>query len=371
MRAPWLPLALVLAAAASSPAQEQPRPQPAQEKAPKRPDTEAGLRWLAGKQGLDGSWGERDKLALTGMSGLALLASGSTPQRGPYSENIRRALMFVLACQKADGRAFQHPSSGYSAIHNHGYALLFVTQAYGEGGPLDEQLRYAIQQGIKATVASQFTGPEERRDGGFGYFLYRTKGQDKHPNMWKDDEASTTISQVQALRGARNAGFAVPEKSIERAERYIANCAHKPTGGFVYSYGNYRVSFVEGSNRPTFAITAASTAVLHALGTYQGPLVEGGLRYMESFIPPTKRKTPFYYYAHYYAAQVMHMAGGARGKRWLNAILEELAERQRSGGSWGADPEDSLAQGDSEVLNTAWALQVALIERSYLPLHER
>ena len=90
------------------------------------PDVAAGLRWLAAQQERDGSWGTRDKLALTGMAGLALLASGSTPQRGPYAHEIRSAIRFVLGCQGTDqdprGWAFAHPTSGYSAIHNHGYA---------------------------------------------------------------------------------------------------------------------------------------------------------------------------------------------------------------------------------------------------------
>ncbi|MBX3468321.1 MAG: hypothetical protein KF878_15730 [Planctomycetes bacterium] len=329
-----------------------------------RPDVGAGLAWLAARQGADGSWGQKDKLALTGMSGLALLASGSTPTRGPYARHITRALQFVMSTQQ-DGRAFRHESSGYSAIHNHGYALLFVTQAYGEGGPLDDAMRRAIEGGLQAAVQSQ------RTNGGFSYYLYDVQDP-RWKDMWRVDEASTTVALIQAMRGARNAGFTVERDALNRAARYIADSQHAETGGFVYSIGGgVRVSFIEGSNRPTFAITAAATAVLHALGTYEGPVVERGIAYMEAFIPPSRKKVPFFYYAHYYAAQVMHLVGGPRGERWMEAIRKELAERQRPDGRWPADPEDSLAQGDSELLNTAWALQVCLIERAMLPIHER
>jgi hypothetical protein len=327
-------------------------------------DVPAALKWLAGKQAADGSWGGRDKLALTGMSGLALLAAGSTPTRGPFAPNVSRAIQFVLACQR-DGKAFTHPSSGYSAIHNHGYALLFLTQAYGEGGPLDDRVRVAIQQGVLASVESQ------KPNGGFSYFLY-DRVLKEHENMWREDEASTTISQIQALRGARNAGFQIDRDALDRAAKYVAQSQHKDTGGFVYSTANGgRVSFVEGSDRPTFAITAAATAVLHALGTYEGPTVERGIAYLEAWIPPARKKVPFFYYAHYYAAQVMHLLGGPRGERWMKAVLADLTGRQRPEGNWPADPEDSLATGDSEVLNTAWALQVVQIEAGALPIHER
>lgn len=365
-----LVLALLVACPLTLRAQERPAKGGSEaSKTAKQPKIPGALKWLAGRQGADGAWGHKDKLALTGMSGLALLASGSTPKQGPYAQNIRRAIRFVISCQKGDGRAFKHASSGYSAIHNHGYALLFLTQCYGEAGALDDKLAYAIQQGVKATVQSQFQ--KGRSDGGFGYFLYRKEGISRHPNMWRVDEASTTVSQIQALRGARNAGFTVPRKALQRAGDYLARCVHKKTGGFVYSYGNYRVSIDDGGNRPTFAITAAGAAVLHALGRYRGTLVERGITYMEAFLPPTKRRTPFYYYGHYYAAQVMHMRGGARGKRWLTAIRGELAERQRENGQWGPDAKDTLEASDSAVLNTAWALQVCLIDRGFLPLHER
>ena len=68
----------------------------------KQPRIKAGLRWLADRQGADGAWGNKDKLALTGMSGLALLASGSTPQKyfarepnSACSSSARRALLIV------------------------------------------------------------------------------------------------------------------------------------------------------------------------------------------------------------------------------------------------------------------------------------
>lgn len=352
---PLLGLALV-AWAAVSPA--------ARAEEPARPGVQAGLRWLVAQQAPDGSFGKHNKLALTGMSGLALLASGSTPRRGQYAPAIARALEFVLSCQKE--RAFVHASSGYSAIHNHGYALLFVTQCYGEAGPLDARLETAIRRAVQATVGSQF------KNGGFSYFLWRQVVHE-HRDMWRDDEASTTVSQIQALRGARDAGFYVQFGALERAAKYIAESQHQPTGGFVYSIGSTprRISFEEGSDVPTFAITAAASAVLHALGTYEGPVVERGLQYVEGFLPPTRRRLPFFYYGHYYAAQVMHMLGGPRGERWMNAVLAELTQRQHRDGYWPTDPQDSLDAGDSKILNTAWALQVAQIDRCMLPIHER
>jgi hypothetical protein len=358
-----LPALALCALTPGARAQDGTRPQVAREG--ERPDVARGLRWLADKQAQDGSWGQKNNLALTGMCGLSLLASGSTPRRGPYAEAVSRAVEFVLSCQPQ--QAFVHKSSGYSAVHNHGYAMVFLTQCLGEAGPLEPKIDAALRKGINATVRAQFP------NGGFGYFLQPGKIPDRHTDMWRDDEASTTISQIQALRGARDAGFFVGMGALEMAGKYIADSQHGPTGGFVYSIGSKppRISFEEGSDVPTFAITAASSAVLHALGTYEGPVVERGVRYIEGFMPPTRSRVPFFFYGHYYAAQVMHLVGGPRGDRWMRAVLKELATRQQADGGWASDPQDSLSQDDSRILNTAWALQVAQIDGSLLPLHER
>jgi len=190
--------------------------------------------------------------------------------------------------------------------------------------------------------------------------------------MWPFDEASTTISQIQALRGARDAGFAVDVEVIHRATDYIARCYHQETGGFVYSIGvtpPHISSYDDG--RPTFAISAASMAVLHSIGKYEGLSKERSLSYLESFHPAGRSKPPFFYFGHYYAAQVMHFVGGKKGKSWLQAITGVLTSSQRPGGYWPPDPTDTLDRNDSQILSTAWALQIVLIHQGVLPLHER
>jgi hypothetical protein len=51
------------------------------------------LVWLAKSQHADGSFGVstyRGNIAVTSLAGLAFMASGSTPGRGPYGPQIKR-----------------------------------------------------------------------------------------------------------------------------------------------------------------------------------------------------------------------------------------------------------------------------------------
>ncbi len=326
------------------------------------PDVAAALGWLAKQQQISGGFGRDDQLALTGMAGLAFLASGSTPEHGPYAKQVRDAVGFILRTQRRDG-AFVHPSSGYSAIHNHGFATLFLAEVYGEGtDDLDERLGQAVRRALEPLGGSQ------HGNGGYGYFLY--KKPPPRNVMWEADEASTTIAVLQAMRSARNAGVEVDRRVLRKAADYIARSQHQATGGFVYSIGSYRVNAEEGGTVPSFAVSAACTAVLHALGRYEGKASEQAVRFLERFTVEAKGEA-FWYYGHYYAAQVMHMEGGESGQRWVDGILAALVERQRADGGWPADATDTLHATNSRILNTAFAIQVALIRASSLPIHER
>lgn len=311
-----------------------------------------------------GCWGKSDRLAITSMATLSLLSTGSTPRRGPYAENIMRAVRYVLAQQRPRGHFFDDNGTGYSQIHNHGYALLLLTQVFGEcGRELDQRIARAIPRAIRASLLSQHP------NGGFGYFLYRRPPPGN--SMMTEDEASTTISQIQALRGARNAGFSIPSRMLRKAETYIFRSQHKKTGGFLYSLKLGKISFQEGSDTPTFAITAASACVLNSLGTYRGDNLQRALDYIQKFRAPTKEDVHFFYYGHFYAAQVMHQIGGVKGAKWREAILTELLKRQKRNGAFIRGSDSHVPGTDGTLLNTSWAVQIMTLDDGVLPIYER
>ena len=84
----------------------------------------AALKWLADNQDADGRWnprthgagketnvlgrdrqnaGSRADSAMTGLALLAFLASGHTHLDGPYRDDVRRGLEYLMRTQAADG----------------------------------------------------------------------------------------------------------------------------------------------------------------------------------------------------------------------------------------------------------------------------
>src|SRR5207248_3137723 len=71
------------------------------------------------------------------------------------------------------------------------------------------------------------------------------------------DEGSVTITQLQGLRAARNAGIPVPKETITRAMEYLEACT-TTKGGVIYSYAGSGGAAAAGQERPP--ITAAAVA---------------------------------------------------------------------------------------------------------------
>src|SRR5262249_59721658 len=111
-----------------------------------------------------------------------------------------------------------------SYMHGHGYATMFLACAAGEEEDKEqrEKLEKAVQKAVdficKAQTSRKHRKPEgkEVEIGGWGY----TSATDNN----NFDEGSVTITQLQALRAARNAGIAVPKANIDRATNYLEAC---------------------------------------------------------------------------------------------------------------------------------------------------
>jgi hypothetical protein len=305
---------------------------------------ERGTAWLVAAQGRDGSWrsgGETGSfpVAMTALAGTALLAGGSTPTRGPYYREVRRATTFLLRSVEPDGlitSAFEDARSMYG----HGFATLFLAQVYGmeEDRERRAEIRRALEGAVELIARSQSVA---------GGWLYQPTSN--------GDEGSVTVTQMQALRACRNVGITVPRETVERAVDYVRRSANRD-GSIRYSISS------AGGGRP--AITAAAVAVLYNAGRYDDPLAEKALQYAQRTLSVSQGDA-HYFYAHYYLAQALYQRGGDEWTSYYERIAGRLLQLQnKESGAW---------QGDNvgEVYGTALSLTILQLPLAQVPIYLR
>ncbi|MBL9122689.1 MAG: hypothetical protein JNG90_03590, partial [Planctomycetaceae bacterium] len=163
-----------------------------------------GLEWMANTQSRLGHWTANNgqyPTAMTALAAMAMLAEGSTATQGKYAENIRRAIDYLVSRSRPNG-LIGDPVRDNRYTYGHGFSLLFLSQVLGEEE--DEDRRQTLVD--VCTRGVQFSGEAQTQAGGWGYVSGKDGGE--------RDEGSTTITQVQSLRGCRNAGISVPKEVI-------------------------------------------------------------------------------------------------------------------------------------------------------------
>jgi len=280
---------------------------------PARPAVEKGLEYLAQRQLDDGAFatgGYGRNAAVVALAGMAWLSSGSTPGRGPYGDQVARATDYLLKHAEASGFISVEGAMSHGPMYEHGFATLFLAEVYGMS-PQDD-LREKLSRAVDLTVRTQ------NAEGGWRYQPRR-----------EEADLSVTVSQVMALRAARNAGLTVPNETIDRSIDYVKRCQNAD--------GGFRYMLPEGES--AFPRSAAGLVALYSAGIYEGREMDRGLAYIDQFLPRAGElgQDSHFFYGHYYAVQSMWLAGGERWERWYPAIRDLLLARQQADGSW-ADP---------------------------------
>jgi hypothetical protein len=308
-----------------------------------------GLDWVANTQSRLGQWSAKDGLyptAMTALAGVALLQQGSTTTQGKYAPNIRRAVDYLCSHARANG-LIGDPTRDDRYTYGHGYSMLFLSQVLGEEE--DEARRQQLIQVL--TKAVEFCGRAQTEAGGWGYVSAKDGGG--------FDEGSTTITQVQGLRGCRNAGITVPKEIIDHAIQYIHSCILPEEGAVQYSSKG-------GGPRP--AITAAAIACLFNAGDYEDKYVPKMLAYSEKNLNNISNQSfGHWHYAHYYYSQVMYREGGEKWDKYRDQIYTRLvneASEDRNGMYWN--------QGYvGPIYTTAVNLTILQLDNNILPIYQR
>jgi hypothetical protein len=308
----------------------------------------AGLDYLGRTQSNDGAWhesagGQAYPVAMTSLAGLAFLAQGNTPTRGRYAPQVAAAIEYLLKCTTNSGLITGPGQEMGRPMHGHGFALLFLASAYGM--EVKESRRAQIREAVNAGVL--LTARGQSAAGGWTYV------------PGGGDEGSVTVTQVQGLRAAHNAGVLVPRGTIELAVNYLERC-RTPEGGICYSLGSGG-----GARLP---ISAAAIATLYNAGEYDAPIAEDCLRYVWTQFQAQKNWSKgggHDYYCHLYAAQAFYMAGDKYWDAYFPATRDQLISMQdKSDGSWNGD-------GIGKTYGTAIAMIILQLPYKFLPVFQR
>lgn len=328
---------------------------------------EHGLSVLAHRQQSAGFWraeNGRWDVAVTALCGLAFLGHGDQPGRSgachpddkiTHGDRIERAVRWLLKQQWPDndpsgagGLIYDRRDSSDDKqdrpMHGHGYAMLFLAEAYGQ--TRDRELSDKLKTGLMRAVA--LTERTQSREGGWFY----------RPNDNKD-EGSVTITQIQGLRAAHNVGIKVSKTTIDRAVDYIRRSQLK-TGDRA---GGVRYTIHWGDPSP--ALTAAGIAVFYGAGEYGSPGIQKGFEYLARNMR-LNDKAHFWNYTHLYAVQAMYQRGMPEWKDYYTKLRQQLLGpgARTAEGDWA----------DAQVgrnFGTAVAVLCLEVPLCYLPIFQR
>jgi hypothetical protein len=368
-----------------------PSPVPAQEKKDDKDikrrvedSVERGLEWLKKTQAQDGHWeaqGGQYPTSMTALAAMCFLMEGSTLKEGKYSDQVQKAVNWFLspARQQPSGLLgnVQNPTESSRYMYGQGFGTMFLASVYGEEEDKDQReklekcLKKAVEFICKAQTNKKHRKPEGKEVdiGGWGYVSAADGGN--------FDEGSVTITQVQALRAARNAGIPVPKEAIDKSTNYLEACT-TPKGGVIYSYAGGNGAALNGQERSP--LTAAAVACSFNSGQYKGDLAKKWIKYCKDNIPVAKGRVAHDEYQSYYFAQFVYVLGDDRygemfpkedkstwltWSRYKEAMYPYIIDSQdKNSGAWNGGYV-------GPVFATSVNLTILQLEKGILPIYQR
>ena len=315
---------------------------------------EKGLNYLAKIQQPDGSfpakWDARSYPGcMTALSGLALMASGSTPEEGPYAENLKRAMVYLLNAGDGHPNGLIAGKEEARCTYGHGFSMMFLAQCYGveQTKAYEKRLEHTLGRAIKLVADGQ---------SGKGGWLYSPAGG--------GSEGSTTACVLQGLRACRNVGIKVPTRTIDRAVEYMRYCQN-PDGGLAYS------DAFRGGSLP--AISTAAIVCFYSMGIYdqaaggkseESQFVDKLWRYVDHNTRNFSDRKGFQVYMNFYLAQAKYQRGGLHWENYYKQISKDLLASQSPNGTW---PGEDVGP----TYGTSIACMILQLPYGYLPICER
>lgn len=321
----------------------------------------AALKWLANNQAGDGRWdprvhdagkdtnvlgrnrqnaGSRSDTAMTGLALLSFLGSGHTHLEGPYRDDVRRGLEFLMRSQGPDGN-LGGQAVAFEFMYCHAMAACALSEAYGMTH--DERLREPVRKAVGYTVAAQ-----DPKGGGWRY------------RPGDPGDTSQLGWQLMSLKSADLAGIPMPDRTRQGIIRYLQSVSSGQNGG--------RASYRPGE-QATRSMTAEALVCWQFLGiAREHPACNEAGDFLLSELPGEGTYNLYYWY---YATLSMYQLQGPHWDRWNESLRTALVSRQvkdgPTAGSW--DTSDLWGGHGGRVYTTAMATLTLEVYYRFLPLY--
>jgi hypothetical protein len=298
------------------------------------------LQWLKSKQNADGSWGQHDKPAMTGLVLLAYLGHCETPISDEYGESCMKGIVYLVNLGLKNEGKIANNFTANSWCYQHAIA----TYALGEAATFCKDLKINVPSLMEVTEkAGQYIIDNQNPNGGWAY-LYGT-----------DAKSHTDVSvvgwQIQALKACSHTGikFKGMDRSIAKGLDYV-NERQNDNGGYGYS-----TKKSPAGGKDYFTLTGVGMLCNQMWGKGTRAEVRKAAEYISI-------NTKFDYnsefcdlYGHYYESQAMMQMGGKDWEQYNELFRDQLLNNQNPDGSWkipgGGKDKKSIRAGGAEFID--------------------
>ncbi|MFO1005101.1 MAG: hypothetical protein U0929_04010 [Planctomycetaceae bacterium] len=333
------------------------------------------LHWLASIQNVDGYWdgdsygagkgsltdprdatgrdsniGRNADTGLTALAILAFLGKQNTLEEGEYSENVTRALRWLIYQQGKSPQNIDGYLGGNAAevagVYSHAMATFAIAEAYAMTKD-PEQSRFLLEPLQKAI---RFTLTCQLEDGGWRYKRGQQGGGDMSIFGW----------HLMSLKSAQAAGMEIPLANRQKMILFLQQRGLGRAGGLA----SYR-----RNENPSVAMTAESLFCKQMLGLpREHPSCEEAVKFLLTN-PPSRQSMNLYSW--YYSTLALYQYGGDAWDQWNSKLRDLLiAEQVTSGefaGSW--EPRDQWGGYGGRIYATTFATLTLEVYYRYLPLY--
>lgn len=275
------------------------------------------LRWMKSTQAADGSWGQNDKAAMTGLGLLAYLGHCETPISEEFGDSCLRAMTFLINLGMKDGKLSQNVADKHWC-----YEHAIATYALAESVTFCHQLNVTVPNLDAVTLkAGQFIIDNQHPSGGWAYSYEESDGA--HVDV------SITGWHIQALKAMKHTGLDYRNltRCAKKSLHYLAD-KQSPDGGFGYTNQGLH------GGLDYHTLTGVGVLCNQIWGNDAGNAVRQGAKYIAQKSKLSWGSEFADLYGHYYEAQAMMNRGGDAWKNYNAMMRDEVLANQNPDGTW-------------------------------------